>query len=222
MRSRGDWDERAREPPGRVPASAAGRPRMTRSARRVPSCSTRRARCSAPAATTPRPWTRSPSAPGSASRCSTSTSPASSTCTGRWCRARADDMVRTVRAAIRSTTDNKARVQATIQAYFDVVSARDGAMRLVFETDTRGDARGRGAGRPGHVGLHRRRHRGRHQRRRARARAGAPAAVGLVGLLDHRGALLAGRGPAAAARGRDHADVPARLAGHRRVPRQEG
>ncbi|HWN26444.1 MAG TPA: TetR/AcrR family transcriptional regulator [Actinomycetospora sp.] len=49
----------------------------------------------------------------------------------------ADDMVRTVRAAIRSTTDNKARVQATIQAYFDVVSARDGAMRLVFETDTR-------------------------------------------------------------------------------------
>jgi len=49
----------------------------------------------------------------------------------------ADDMVRTVRAAIRSTTDNKARVQATIQAYFDVVSSRDGAMRLVFETDTR-------------------------------------------------------------------------------------
>jgi AcrR family transcriptional regulator len=49
----------------------------------------------------------------------------------------ADDMVRTVRAAIRSTTDNKARVHATIQAYFDVVSARDGAMRLVFETDTR-------------------------------------------------------------------------------------
>ena len=49
----------------------------------------------------------------------------------------ADDMVRTVRAAIRSTTDNKARVQATIQDYFDVVSARDGAMRLVFETDTR-------------------------------------------------------------------------------------
>jgi AcrR family transcriptional regulator len=48
-----------------------------------------------------------------------------------------DDMVRTVRAAIRSTTDNKARVQATIQAYFDVVSSRDGAMRLVFETDTR-------------------------------------------------------------------------------------
>lgn len=49
----------------------------------------------------------------------------------------ADDMVRTVRAAIRSTTDNKARVQATIQAYFDVVSSRDGAMRLVFETDPR-------------------------------------------------------------------------------------
>jgi hypothetical protein len=49
----------------------------------------------------------------------------------------ADDMVRTVRAAIRSTTDNKARVHATIQAYFDVVSSRDGAMRLVFETDTR-------------------------------------------------------------------------------------
>jgi AcrR family transcriptional regulator len=49
----------------------------------------------------------------------------------------ADEMVRTVRAAIRSTTDNKARVQAAVQAYFDVVSSRDGAMRLVFETDTR-------------------------------------------------------------------------------------
>lgn len=49
----------------------------------------------------------------------------------------ADDMVRTVRAAIRSTTDNKARVHAAVQAYFDVVSSRDGAMRLVFESDTR-------------------------------------------------------------------------------------
>jgi AcrR family transcriptional regulator len=56
---------------------------------------------------------------------------------GALVRGAADDMVRTVRAAIRSTTDNKARVQATIQAYFDVVSSRDGAMRLVFETDTR-------------------------------------------------------------------------------------
>ena len=38
---------------------------------------------------------------------------------------------------MRSTTDNKARVHAAVQAYFDVVSSRDGAMRLVFETDTR-------------------------------------------------------------------------------------
>ena len=49
----------------------------------------------------------------------------------------AADMVRTVRAAIRSTTDNKARVHAAVQAYFDVASSRDGSMRLVFETDTR-------------------------------------------------------------------------------------
>ncbi|WP_018335197.1 TetR family transcriptional regulator [Actinomycetospora chiangmaiensis] len=49
----------------------------------------------------------------------------------------ANEMVRTVRAAMRSTTDNKARVHAAVQAYFDVVSSRDGAMRLVFETDTR-------------------------------------------------------------------------------------
>jgi AcrR family transcriptional regulator len=49
----------------------------------------------------------------------------------------AQEMVRTVRAAMRSTTDNKARVHAAVQAYFDIVSSRDGAMRLVFESDTR-------------------------------------------------------------------------------------
>ena len=134
----------------------------------------------------------------------------------------ADDMVRTVRAAIRSTTDNKARVQATIQAYFDVVSSRDGAMRLVFETDTRAT--------PEIAGL--------VDRATSdcidavteavttdagpRARARPPARRGPGGPLHHRRALLARRRPAAAPRGRDHADVPARLARHRRLPPARG
>ncbi len=44
-------------------------------------------------------------------------------------------MVSAVRAALDSTTDNKQRVTATIQAYFDFVADDGGAFRLVFESD---------------------------------------------------------------------------------------
>jgi len=47
----------------------------------------------------------------------------------------AEAMVAAVRGALESTTDNKARVAATIAAYFRFVDEDGGAFRLVFESD---------------------------------------------------------------------------------------
>ena len=44
-------------------------------------------------------------------------------------------LVEAVKAALDSTHDNKRRVAATMQAYFDFVESHDGAFRLVFESD---------------------------------------------------------------------------------------
>ena len=46
-----------------------------------------------------------------------------------------DSLVAAVREALAGTTDNKVRVTATTQAYFDFVSDEGGAFRLVFESD---------------------------------------------------------------------------------------
>jgi len=51
----------------------------------------------------------------------------------------ADRLVDRVREALASTTDNKARVAASVSAYFDFVDGGDGAFRLVFESDLRND-----------------------------------------------------------------------------------
>ncbi len=40
-----------------------------------------------------------------------------------------------VREALRSTTDNKQRVAATVEAFYSYVAAETGAFRLVFESD---------------------------------------------------------------------------------------
>jgi AcrR family transcriptional regulator len=44
-------------------------------------------------------------------------------------------LIETVRAALRSTNDNRQRVAATFQAYFEFVAAQSGTFRLVFESD---------------------------------------------------------------------------------------
>ena len=46
-----------------------------------------------------------------------------------------DELVETVREALRSTTDNKQRVAATFRAYFEYVEGEGQAFRLVFESD---------------------------------------------------------------------------------------
>jgi AcrR family transcriptional regulator len=51
----------------------------------------------------------------------------------------AERLVDRVREALASTTDNKARVAASVSAYFDFVDGGDGAFRLVFESDLRND-----------------------------------------------------------------------------------
>jgi AcrR family transcriptional regulator len=47
----------------------------------------------------------------------------------------AEELVGIVREALSSTTDNKQRVPATFQAFFDYVSGSGEAFRLVFESD---------------------------------------------------------------------------------------
>jgi AcrR family transcriptional regulator len=46
-----------------------------------------------------------------------------------------DDLLATMDIALRSTSDNKKRVQAAVGAYFDFVDDPQGAYRLVFESD---------------------------------------------------------------------------------------
>jgi AcrR family transcriptional regulator len=48
-------------------------------------------------------------------------------------------MVDKIRSALDSTHDNKARVAATMDAYFDFVEHETGAFRLVFESDLTGE-----------------------------------------------------------------------------------
>ncbi|WP_433477445.1 TetR/AcrR family transcriptional regulator [Spirillospora sp. CA-142024] len=49
----------------------------------------------------------------------------------------AEALVKTVREALESTTDNKLRVQASMQAFYDFVAGDGEAYRLVFESDLR-------------------------------------------------------------------------------------
>ena len=49
--------------------------------------------------------------------------------------ASSDALVAAVEAALASTADNKLRVQATTQAYFDFVDDPGGTFRLIFESD---------------------------------------------------------------------------------------
>ena len=49
-------------------------------------------------------------------------------------------LVAAVRDALASTSDNKLRVQATVQAYFDFVDDPGGAFRLIFESDLTNEA----------------------------------------------------------------------------------
>jgi AcrR family transcriptional regulator len=50
-----------------------------------------------------------------------------------------DALVRQVRTALSSTTDNRERVHRCITAYYDFVAHEDGAYRLVFESDLRNE-----------------------------------------------------------------------------------
>jgi AcrR family transcriptional regulator len=50
-----------------------------------------------------------------------------------------DELVRRVRDAMESTTDNKLRVRAAVGAFYDFVDAEGAAFRLVFESDMRGE-----------------------------------------------------------------------------------
>jgi AcrR family transcriptional regulator len=47
----------------------------------------------------------------------------------------ADSLICALRTALASTTDNKARVRATVRAYYAYVGDKTGAFRLVFESD---------------------------------------------------------------------------------------
>lgn len=50
-----------------------------------------------------------------------------------------DQLVDDVQRALQSTKDNKERVQNAVGAYYDFVSTENGAFRMVFESDLRGE-----------------------------------------------------------------------------------
>lgn len=50
-----------------------------------------------------------------------------------------DILIASVRQALRSTTDNRQRVRAAVQAYFDFVDNDSQGFRLVFESDLMGE-----------------------------------------------------------------------------------
>ncbi|QXQ12874.1 TetR/AcrR family transcriptional regulator [Skermania piniformis] len=50
-----------------------------------------------------------------------------------------DSLIAGVRQALRSTTDNRQRVRAAVQAYYDFVDHDQQGFRLVFESDNKGD-----------------------------------------------------------------------------------
>ncbi len=52
----------------------------------------------------------------------------------------AESLLGAVRTALESTTDNKLRVRATVSAYYNFVEDKNGAFRLVFESDFTGEA----------------------------------------------------------------------------------
>lgn len=51
----------------------------------------------------------------------------------------AESLLAAVRTALETTTDNKARVRATVSAYYTYVEDKTGAFRLVFESDFTGE-----------------------------------------------------------------------------------
>jgi AcrR family transcriptional regulator len=51
----------------------------------------------------------------------------------------AESLLDALRVAMTSTTDNKARVRATMRAYYTYVEDKNGAFRLVFESDLTGE-----------------------------------------------------------------------------------
>jgi len=51
-----------------------------------------------------------------------------------------EELVDLVRQALSSTTDNKLRVAASIQAYFDFVDSHNAGYRLIFESDLTNEA----------------------------------------------------------------------------------
>ena len=54
--------------------------------------------------------------------------------------ASSDALIAAVEDALAQTSDNKLRVQATVQAYFDFVDDPGGAFRLIFESDLTNEA----------------------------------------------------------------------------------
>ena len=119
-------------PPHRTPGPAA---RGCRGPPGASSCWARRRRSSSRRATTPRRWTTSPTRAGVSKPVLYQHFPGKLDLYLALLDQHAEAMVAAVRAALASTTDNKLRVAATIEAYFRFVDEDGGAFRLVFESD---------------------------------------------------------------------------------------
>ena len=107
-----------------------------------------------------------------------------------------DTIIEASKQALASTDDNKQRVTATMQVFYDYVASAQGAFRLVFESDLTNESVGARARRPGHPGVRRGDRRGDPRGHRAPGRA-VPAARRVAG-GDGSGqrTVLAGHRPA--------------------------
>ena len=101
----------------------------------APSCSSRRSRCSSRRATTPPRWTTSPSGPGVSKPVLYQHFPGKLDLYLALLDASCDTIIDNCRAALASTHDNKQRVAAAMDAFYDYVAGDTGAFRLVFESD---------------------------------------------------------------------------------------
>ncbi len=84
-------------------------------------------------------WPTSPRRPGSASRVLYQHFPGKRDLYLALLEESADSLICALRTALASTTDNKARVRATVRAYYAYVGDKTGAFRLVFESDLTGE-----------------------------------------------------------------------------------
>ena len=130
----------------------------------------------------------------------------------------AAEMVRLVREALTTTTDNHQRVDNAVAAYFTFVADNDQAYRLIFESDLRGQVEVERIVEAGDRRLHLGHHRHHHHRYRRRCRTGEVAGLRNGRAVPGERPLLDAAIPARVAGGSDRTAVGTDVARNIPIP----